>query len=208
MTHSRDSGGNLVPDPAKFPDGIKGTADYVHSLGPEARHLRGRGHRDLRRVPGQPRPRERRRQPFASWGVDYLKYDNCNNQRRRASGSSRYTAMRDALAATGRPIVYSLCNWGQDNVVDLGRRRRQQLAHHRRHQRQLRPACCRSSTATSAWPPTPGPGALERPGHAGGRQRHDGHRVPRRLQPVGGDGRAADRRHRPAPAPARPPCPS
>ncbi|OMI36899.1 ricin B lectin [Streptomyces sparsogenes DSM 40356] len=33
MTHSRDSGGHLVPDPAKFPDGIKGTADYVHSLG-------------------------------------------------------------------------------------------------------------------------------------------------------------------------------
>jgi alpha-galactosidase len=50
-------------------------------------------------------------QSYASWGVDYLKYDNCN------AGAAdwivdRYTAMRDALNATGRPIYYSMCSWG------------------------------------------------------------------------------------------------
>jgi alpha-galactosidase len=48
---------------------------------------------------------------FASWGVDYLKYDNCNNQ--GVDAQQRYKAMRDALAATGRPIVYSICEWGR-----------------------------------------------------------------------------------------------
>jgi alpha-galactosidase len=55
---------------------------------------------------------------FASWGVDYLKYDNCYADGVNQSGGggpsaqSRYTTMRDALAATGRPILYSLCDWG------------------------------------------------------------------------------------------------
>ena len=49
---------------------------------------------------------------FASWGVDYLKYDNCNN--RASTRRQRYTRMRNALAATGRPIVLSICEWGPD----------------------------------------------------------------------------------------------
>jgi alpha-galactosidase len=49
---------------------------------------------------------------WASWGVDYLKYDNGNNQ--GVDAVQRYTAMRDAPAATGRPILYSLCEWGQN----------------------------------------------------------------------------------------------
>ena len=44
-------------------------------------------------------------------GVDYLKYDNCN-AKREDWVIDRYAAMRDALNATGRPILYSLCNWG------------------------------------------------------------------------------------------------
>src|SRR5437868_6480484 len=48
---------------------------------------------------------------WASWGVDYLKYDNCNNQ--NVDARTRYSAMRDALARTGRPIVYSICEWGR-----------------------------------------------------------------------------------------------
>ncbi len=55
MTHERDADGRLVPDPVKFPSGIKGTADYVHSQGPEAGDLRGRRHRDMRGLPRQPR---------------------------------------------------------------------------------------------------------------------------------------------------------
>jgi alpha-galactosidase len=48
------------------------------------------------------------------WGVDYLKYDNCNNTGSTTTAEyvARYSAMRDALATTGRPIVYSICEWG------------------------------------------------------------------------------------------------
>ncbi|MFF5494379.1 glycoside hydrolase family 27 protein [Streptomyces aquilus] len=118
MTHNRDSGGHLVPDPAKFPDGIKGTADYVHSLGLKLGIYEDAGTATCAGYPGSLGHESTDAQTFASWGVDYLKYDNCNNN--GVSARSRYTAMRDALAATGRPILYSLCNWGQDNVWTWG----------------------------------------------------------------------------------------
>ena len=51
-------------------------------------------------------------QTFASWGVDYLKYDNCNNQ--GIPPQERYPPMSAALNATGRPILFSMCEWGQD----------------------------------------------------------------------------------------------
>ncbi|MEV7125559.1 ricin-type beta-trefoil lectin domain protein [Streptomyces sp. NPDC093260] len=118
MTHSRDSSGRLVPDPAKFPDGIKGTADYVHSLGLKLGIYEDAGTATCAGYPGSLGHETTDAQSFASWGVDYLKYDNCNNN--GVAARSRYTAMRDALAATGRPILYSLCNWGQDDVWTWG----------------------------------------------------------------------------------------
>ncbi|WP_370745913.1 ricin-type beta-trefoil lectin domain protein [Streptomyces sp. LUP30] len=118
MTHNRDSGGRLVADPAKFPDGIKGTADYVHSLGLKLGIYEDAGTATCAGYPGSLGHETTDAQSFASWGVDYLKYDNCNNT--GAPARARYTAMRDALAATGRPILYSLCNWGQDNVWTWG----------------------------------------------------------------------------------------
>jgi len=57
-------------------------------------------------------------QTYASWGVDYLKYDNCNND--NISPETRYPIMRDALLATKRPIFYSLCEWGEDNPATWG----------------------------------------------------------------------------------------
>lgn len=65
-------------------------------------------------------------QQFADWGVDYLKYDNCNNQ--GVDAKQRYTTMRDALKTasekTGRPIVYSICEWGENKpwewAADVG----------------------------------------------------------------------------------------
>jgi alpha-galactosidase len=115
MTHQRDpETGRLVPDPVKFPDGIKGTADYVHSLGLKLGIYEDAGTATCAGYPGSLGHEQTDAQTFADWGVDYLKYDNCNN-----AGSStkeqyiaRYSAMRDALAATGRPIVYSICEWG------------------------------------------------------------------------------------------------
>lgn len=56
---------------------------------------------------------------FASWGVDYLKYDNCYHMGRFGTpliSYNRYEVMWKALNATGRPILYSLCSWGEDYV--------------------------------------------------------------------------------------------
>jgi alpha-galactosidase len=118
MTGSRDSGGHLVPDPAKFPDGITGTAAYVHGKGLKLGIYESAGTATCAGYPGSLNHEQADANSFASWGVDYLKYDNCNNQ--GISAQTRYTAMRDALAATGRAMVYSLCNWGQDSVWTWG----------------------------------------------------------------------------------------
>ncbi|SEN75239.1 NPCBM/NEW2 domain-containing protein [Actinacidiphila rubida] len=117
MTHTRDAQGRLVPDPAKFPDGIKGTADYVHSKGLKLGIYEDAGTATCAGYPGSLGHETTDAQTFADWGVDYLKYDNCNNKSdgTRQDYVNRYTAMRDALLATGRPIVYSLCEWGVNN---------------------------------------------------------------------------------------------
>jgi alpha-galactosidase len=117
MTHTRDANGRLVPDPVKFPDGIKGTADYVHSKGLKLGIYEDAGTATCAGYPGSLGHETTDAQTFADWGVDYLKYDNCNNNSdgSREDYVRRYTAMRDALAATGRPIVYSLCEWGAQN---------------------------------------------------------------------------------------------
>jgi alpha-galactosidase len=114
MQRSRDSAGNLQPDLTKFPDGISGTAAYVHSKGLKLGIYEDAGTATCAGYPGSLGHETQDARSFAAWGVDYLKYDNCNN-----NGSSttqqyidRYSAMRDALAATGRPIVYSICEWG------------------------------------------------------------------------------------------------
>ena len=118
MTHSRDSAGDLVPDPAKFPDGIKGTADYVHGRGLKLGIYESAGTATCAGYPGSLGHEQQDADSFAAWGVDYLKYDNCNNQ--GVPWQQRYDAMRDALANTGRPIVYSLCEWGEDDVWTWG----------------------------------------------------------------------------------------
>src|SRR3954447_15389693 len=114
MTHSRDADGRLVPDPVKFPDGIKGTADYVHSLGLKLGIYEDAGTATCAGYPGSLGHEQIDAQTFADWGVDYLKYDNCNNagSTTKEQYIQRYSAMRDALAATGRHIVYSICEWG------------------------------------------------------------------------------------------------
>ena len=118
MTKNRDASGNLVPDPAKFPNGITAVANYVHSLGLGLGIYESAGTATCQGYPGSLNHEQQDANSFASWGVDYLKYDNCNNQ--GVPDQQRYTAMRDALAATGRPIVYSLCNWGDASVWTWG----------------------------------------------------------------------------------------
>ncbi|NGN64481.1 alpha-galactosidase [Streptomyces sp. A7024] len=110
----RNADGKLVPDPVRFPNGIKAVADYVHSKGLKFGIYTSAGTKTCNTAgfPGALGHEESDAQQFADWGVDYLKYDNCNNQ--GVDAKQRYTKMRDALKATGRPIVYSICEWGEN----------------------------------------------------------------------------------------------
>jgi alpha-galactosidase len=111
---SRNSAGNLVPDPARFPSGIKALADYVHAKGLKFGIYTSAGTKTCNTAgfPGALGHEQQDANLFASWGVDYLKYDNCNNQ--GVDAQQRYKAMRDALAKSGRAIAYSICEWGQN----------------------------------------------------------------------------------------------
>ncbi|MFD8497527.1 carbohydrate-binding protein [Amycolatopsis sp. NPDC059657] len=112
---SRNSKGDLQPDPKRFPNGIKAVADYVHSKGLKIGIYTSAGTKTCNTAgfPGGLNHEQQDANLFASWGIDYLKYDNCNNQ--GVDAQKRYKAMRDALKATGRPIVYSICEWGKSD---------------------------------------------------------------------------------------------
>ena len=109
---SRDSLGFIVADPKRFPSGIKALADYVHAKGLKFGIYSCAGNKTCG---GRPAGRGHEYQDalsYAKWGVDYLKYDWCDTENLNAIGS--YTTMRDALHAAGRPIVFSLCEWGNN----------------------------------------------------------------------------------------------
>ena len=114
-SRTRNADGTLQPDPAKFPNGIKALADYLHSKGLKMGIYSSAGTTTCSGYPGSIGFEAQDARTWASWGIDYLKYDNCGDHRGQTS-QQRYTAMRDALAATGRPIFYSIVNWGQDAV--------------------------------------------------------------------------------------------
>lgn len=118
-TMSRDSDGNLVADPTKFPNGMADLADYVHSLGLKLGIYGEAGTTTCAGYPGSLGYETQDAQLFANWGIDLLKYDDCGDHQ-GLSELARYTAMRDALEATGRPIFYALCNWGNDSVWTWG----------------------------------------------------------------------------------------
>ena len=140
--------GNLRARPRQVPGRHPGTAALRPRQGPEARHLRGRRHRDLRRLPRQPRPRAAAtRNSFAVLGRGLPQVRQLQQPAACPQQTARYTAMRDALAAHRPADPVQPVQLGPGQRLDLGRRRRQPLAHHRRHQRTTTPACCRSSTA-------------------------------------------------------------
>ncbi|MEU4449468.1 ricin-type beta-trefoil lectin domain protein [Actinosynnema sp. NPDC050801] len=116
---SRDGSGNLVPSRTKFPHGMKAVADYVHGKGLRLGIYSSAGTTTCAGYPASLGNEQRDADLWASWGIDYLKYDNCGDHR-GISGQNRYTAMRDALARTGRQIFFAICNWGNDNVRQWG----------------------------------------------------------------------------------------
>jgi alpha-galactosidase len=110
----RNADGDLVPDPVRFPNGIKAVADYVHAKGLKFGIYTSAGTHTCSPIgfPGALDHEVQDAALFASFDIDYLKYDNCHNEGRDAV--QRYTTMRDALLRTGRPIVYSICEWGNN----------------------------------------------------------------------------------------------
>lgn len=103
----------LLPDPKTFPSGIKSLADYVHGKGLKLGIYSDAGVFTCQVRPGSLHHEKDDASLFASWGVDYLKYDNCYNL--GIKPKERYPPMHDALNTTGRQIFYSLCEWGQDD---------------------------------------------------------------------------------------------
>ena len=108
---SRDAQGNIVADKERFPSGIKALADYVHSKGLKLGLYTDVGTLTCAKRPGSIGHEYQDAKQYAAWGVDYLKEDWCNTLPGQSSESS-YTLMRNALAESGRPIVFSLCEWG------------------------------------------------------------------------------------------------
>ena len=107
---SRDANANIVPDLQRFPNGIKALADYVHSLGLKFGIYSDAGSKTCAGRPGGLGHEYQDAVMYASWGVDYLKYDWCNTTTQDARAA--YANMRAALDASGRPIVLSICEWG------------------------------------------------------------------------------------------------
>lgn len=110
MLKQRDKNGNLVADPEKFPHGIKYVADYVHSKGMKFGIYNCAGTQTCGGYPGGRGHEYQDALLYASWGVDFLKYDWCSHG--NLTSDAAYTTMRDALYETGRPILFSICEWG------------------------------------------------------------------------------------------------
>lgn len=111
----RDENGRLVPDKNKFPNGIKPVSDYVHSKGLKFGMYSCAGTHTCAGYPGSFEHEFDDAETFAEWGVDYLKYDYCYKPD-AANGPNLYKRMAMALRNCGRDIVFSACNWGNDDV--------------------------------------------------------------------------------------------
>ncbi|WP_019909447.1 glycoside hydrolase family 27 protein [Paenibacillus sp. HW567] len=111
----RDGVGKLVVDPIKFPNGMKALADYIHSKGLKFGMYSCVGTHTCAGYPGSFEHEFQDAELLAEWGVDFLKYDYCFKPR-HMSGELLYKRMSLALKNCGRDILFSACNWGEDNV--------------------------------------------------------------------------------------------
>ena len=106
----RDAHGDIQADPTRFPSGIKALAAYVHGKGLKFGIYSDAGRMTCAKRPGSRGHEYQDAAQYARWDVDYLKYDWCFTDTQ--DGKASYSTMRDALRATGRPIVFSMCEWG------------------------------------------------------------------------------------------------
>ena len=126
---ARSPGGDLLADPKRFPSGMKALADYVHARGLKFGIYTSAGtttcQRDLQadasRLSIGSRGHEAQdMRLFASWGVDLVKVDWCGRYETQ-DGRSSYETFRDAIAATGRPMLLSICEWGYSKPWSWGK---------------------------------------------------------------------------------------
>ena len=109
----RDNRNNIIPDPKKFPSGIKALADYVHSKGLKLGIYSDAAQLTCGGMTASLGFEEQDARTFASWGIDYLKYDYCNAPEDSTTARKRYKKMADALQHSGRDIALGVCEWGQ-----------------------------------------------------------------------------------------------
>ncbi|HEV3276341.1 MAG TPA: glycoside hydrolase family 27 protein [Terriglobia bacterium] len=117
---TRDAQGNIRTND-KFPN-MKALADYVHSKGLKLGIYSGPGTKTCAGFAGSYGHEAQDARTYAAWGIDYLKYDWCSAAKIYQDGDMQavYQKMGEALRATGRPIVYSLCQYGRDGVWEWG----------------------------------------------------------------------------------------
>jgi len=110
---SRDDNGNIVADPERFPSGIKALVDDLHAKGLKFGIYSDAGALTCGGRPGSAGHEFQDARQYAKWGVDYLKYDWCYTGTRDAEAA--YTIMAKALRESGRDIVLSICEWGNNH---------------------------------------------------------------------------------------------
>ncbi|MBC7899126.1 MAG: glycoside hydrolase family 27 protein [Saprospiraceae bacterium] len=109
---TRDAQGFIQPSVEHFPSGMKALGDYIHSKGLKFGIYSDVGAKTCAGRPGSRGYEYQDALVYASWGVDYLKYDWCNSEGINPVGA--YTTMRDALYAAKRPVLFSICEWGDN----------------------------------------------------------------------------------------------
>ncbi len=109
----RDSLGNLLADPVKFPSGMKALADHLHARGLKLGIYSDAAPLTCAGYAGSLGFEEKDARTFAAWGIDFLKYDYCHAPEIADTAQVRYKAMADALRASGRDILLGICEWGQ-----------------------------------------------------------------------------------------------
>lgn len=107
----KDKNGDLIPDPVKFPHGMKALIDYVHSKGLKFGLYNCAGTQTCAGYPGTRGYEYQDARFYANLGIDFLKYDWCNTN--GINATEAYTTMSKALKAAGKPIVFSICEWGR-----------------------------------------------------------------------------------------------
>lgn len=118
MAMERDTAGNLIADPKKFPSGMKNLADYIHGKGLKFGLYNCAGNKTCGGYPGSRGNEYQDARIYASFDCDYLKYDWCNTG--KMVGEEAYTTMRDALYAAKRPVLFSICEWGDQKPWKWG----------------------------------------------------------------------------------------